>query len=241
MLYALYLNWRTLVALLHFSTNSWLTCLLHVLKCDRPFFSVISDYMADTWFLMGSPTPVLCIVACYLYFVLKLGPKLMASRKPLNMKPFLLAYNFTIALLSLYVAVMVSLLRLFWILISYFPFFAWNTKNTGKPQELQWVTNSSFVRMKDTYHYRIIEMIVCCYETCFFLCQKILDLHYSEASSSFQFSVILLPCNTVGLWTGFHPMMLVEYFTGMKTGHVCQNHIIFTNRVDFRLSGFVEK
>lgn len=62
--------------------------------------------MVDTWFLMGSPTPILCIVACYLYFVLKLGPKLMASRKPLNMKSFLLAYNFAVALLSLYVAIM---------------------------------------------------------------------------------------------------------------------------------------
>ncbi|XP_033609857.1 elongation of very long chain fatty acids protein 1-like [Cryptotermes secundus] len=64
--------------------------------------------MVDTWFLMGSPAPILCIVASYLYFVLKLGPKLMASRKPLNMKPFLLAYNFSIAVLSLYVAVMIA-------------------------------------------------------------------------------------------------------------------------------------
>jgi hypothetical protein len=87
---------------LHFLINLFVTC-----------FSVVSDSMADTWFLMGSPTPILCIVACYLYFVLKLGPKLMASRKPLDMKPFLLAYNFSVALLSLYVAVIVSILRLF--------------------------------------------------------------------------------------------------------------------------------
>jgi hypothetical protein len=66
--------------------------------------------MDDTWFLMGSPTPVLCIVACYLYFVLNLGPKLMASRKPVNLQSFLVVYNFTMVLLSLYVAMMVSLL-----------------------------------------------------------------------------------------------------------------------------------
>jgi hypothetical protein len=98
---------------------------------------VVSDSMVDTWFMMGSPTPILCIVACYLYFVLKLGPKLMASRKPLNMKGFLLAYNFAVALLSLYVATMVSLLRLSWILISYWPFFGWNAKNRRKPQVLE--------------------------------------------------------------------------------------------------------
>jgi hypothetical protein len=69
--------------------------------------------MVDTWFLMGSPTPILCIVACYLYFVLKLGPKLMASRKPLNMKAFLVAYNFAMVLLSLYVAMLVSLIHLY--------------------------------------------------------------------------------------------------------------------------------
>ena len=64
--------------------------------------------MVDTWFLMGSPMPMLGIVTCYASFVLKIGPKLMASRKPFNLKPLLVVYNFSMILLSLYIVVMVS-------------------------------------------------------------------------------------------------------------------------------------
>jgi hypothetical protein len=64
--------------------------------------------MVDTWFLMGSPMPMLGLVTCYVSFVLKIGPKLMASRKPFNLKPLLVVYNFSMILLSLYIAVMVS-------------------------------------------------------------------------------------------------------------------------------------
>jgi hypothetical protein len=85
------------------------------------FLFVVSESMVDTWFLMGGPTPVLCIVACYLYFVLKMGPKLMASRQPLNAKPFIIVYNFAMVILSLYVATMVSLLRLSLFFISLRP------------------------------------------------------------------------------------------------------------------------
>jgi hypothetical protein len=47
--------------------------------------------IVDTWFLVGSPTSVLWDVAYYLYFFLKLGQKLMATLKPLNMKSFIVA------------------------------------------------------------------------------------------------------------------------------------------------------
>jgi hypothetical protein len=76
------------------------------------FLFVVSESMVDTWFLMGDPTPVSCIVTCYLYFVLKMGPKLMASRQPFNVKPFIIVYNFAMVILSLHVATMVSLLCL---------------------------------------------------------------------------------------------------------------------------------
>uniref|UniRef100_A0A1B0CDB3 Elongation of very long chain fatty acids protein n=1 Tax=Lutzomyia longipalpis TaxID=7200 RepID=A0A1B0CDB3_LUTLO len=43
---------------------------------------------------MRSPFPVIGIVLVYLYFVLKLGPYLMESRKPYNMQKLLVFYNF---------------------------------------------------------------------------------------------------------------------------------------------------
>jgi hypothetical protein len=137
--------------LLFHCVGCWLSCLgLCYKNVMDLFFLVVSDSMFDTWFLMGGPTPVLCIVACYLYFVLKLGPKLMASRKPLNLKTFLIVYNFAMVILSLQVAAMVSLLRLPWFFISYCPFFGWTVKLREKPARTSMSQNSSSAHVKDT-------------------------------------------------------------------------------------------
>uniref|UniRef100_A0A1B6CFE2 Elongation of very long chain fatty acids protein n=2 Tax=Clastoptera arizonana TaxID=38151 RepID=A0A1B6CFE2_9HEMI len=50
-------------------------------------------HIVDTWFMMDKPWPMLTILAAYLYFVLKLGPKLMDNRKPMELKKLLLVYN----------------------------------------------------------------------------------------------------------------------------------------------------
>jgi len=76
-------------------------------KCDLSLF-FLSGSMTDTWFLMGSPMPILGIVTFYIFFVLKIGPKLMTSRKPFNLKPHIVFYNFSMILLSLYISVTVS-------------------------------------------------------------------------------------------------------------------------------------
>jgi len=64
--------------------------------------------MVDTWFLMGSPMPMLGIVTFYISFVLKIGPKLMASRKPFNLKQLIVLYNIFMILINLYMVVKVS-------------------------------------------------------------------------------------------------------------------------------------
>ncbi|KAK6640069.1 hypothetical protein RUM43_008346 [Polyplax serrata] len=51
------------------------------------------DPQVDTWLFMSSPAPVLLILTCYLYFVLKLGPRLMSNKKAISMKKLLVAYN----------------------------------------------------------------------------------------------------------------------------------------------------
>lgn len=58
------------------------------------------DPMVDSWFLMSSPVPILTILGLYLYFVLKLGPQLMATRKAFNIQKILVAYNFYQVLFS---------------------------------------------------------------------------------------------------------------------------------------------
>ncbi|KAE8745384.1 hypothetical protein FOCC_FOCC007932 [Frankliniella occidentalis] len=63
--------------------------------------------MVDSWFLMGSPLPILSILAVYLWFVLKAGPAFMASRKPYNLQPILILYNGYQVLFSLWLCTMV--------------------------------------------------------------------------------------------------------------------------------------
>lgn len=64
------------------------------------------DPMVDSWFLMGSPFPVLSILAVYLWFVLKAGPAFMASRKPFDLTPILILYNGYQVLFSLWLSTM---------------------------------------------------------------------------------------------------------------------------------------
>ncbi|KFQ06940.1 Elongation of very long chain fatty acids protein 1 [Haliaeetus albicilla] len=52
---------------------------------------------------MQSPFLVMGILLAYVYFVLSLGPRLMANRKPLNLKKFMVLYNFFLVGLSLYI------------------------------------------------------------------------------------------------------------------------------------------
>ncbi|KAJ8732293.1 hypothetical protein PYW08_015023 [Mythimna loreyi] len=47
----------------------------------------------NTWFLMGSPLPVISILASYLLFVLKIGPALMKNREPLKLQNVIQFYN----------------------------------------------------------------------------------------------------------------------------------------------------
>lgn len=60
------------------------------------------DPMVDTWFLMGSPGPVLSILAAYLIFVLKLGPKIMQNRPAFQLKNLMIVYNGVQVLFSIW-------------------------------------------------------------------------------------------------------------------------------------------
>ncbi|KAI1283774.1 Elongation of very long chain fatty acids protein 1 [Halotydeus destructor] len=57
------------------------------------FLASQGDPMTSEFFLMDGPLPLAAIGFALCYFCLHLGPKLMASRKPLDLKPWLLVYN----------------------------------------------------------------------------------------------------------------------------------------------------
>lgn len=72
------------------------------------FMTDISDKEVDSWLLMSSPWPVILVSTLYLLFVLKLGPSIMESRKPLSFKYTMLIYN---AFQTLYNTWIFSLVR----------------------------------------------------------------------------------------------------------------------------------
>nr|BBF94992.1 elongation of very long chain fatty acids protein 12 [Orthetrum albistylum] len=64
--------------------------------------SIASDYESamdsgdprvKEWFLMSSPFPTVAICLFYLYFVTRLGPRLMKNREAFKLRPLLLLYN----------------------------------------------------------------------------------------------------------------------------------------------------
>lgn len=59
------------------------------------------DKRTDPWLLVYSPVPIICIFLCYLG-VVWMGPKLMKHKEPVNLKPVLIVYNFSMVGLSVY-------------------------------------------------------------------------------------------------------------------------------------------
>lgn len=67
----------------------------------QQMFIVSGDPRNTEWFLLRTPEPALLVVVAYLVFVL-VGPRVMSSRPPLNMRSLIVAYNFAMVLLSVY-------------------------------------------------------------------------------------------------------------------------------------------
>jgi len=71
---------------------------------------VITDPRNTDWFWLRTPEPSLLVVAAYLVFVV-VGPRVMASRPPLNIRSLIVAYNFAMVALSTYMSAEVGLRR----------------------------------------------------------------------------------------------------------------------------------
>lgn len=61
------------------------------------------DPRVTSYPLMQSPVPMTVILLCYLFFVLYLGPRIMANRKPFHLKEPMIVYNFLLVALSTYI------------------------------------------------------------------------------------------------------------------------------------------
>jgi len=66
--------------------------------------------MVDSWPLMGSPGPMLCIVGTYLIFVLKAGPKMMEKRPAFKLNTILTLYNAFQVVFSIWLTSLVNVI-----------------------------------------------------------------------------------------------------------------------------------
>ncbi|KAL4130707.1 hypothetical protein QTP88_008105 [Uroleucon formosanum] len=62
-----------------------------------------SDSTIDSWPFVNSPWPICSILVLYLIFVLKLGPKFMKNREPMNIKYIILFYNLMQTMFNSYI------------------------------------------------------------------------------------------------------------------------------------------
>uniref|UniRef100_A0A8C5UTS9 Elongation of very long chain fatty acids protein n=1 Tax=Microcebus murinus TaxID=30608 RepID=A0A8C5UTS9_MICMU len=65
--------------------------------------------------LMGSPLLMTSILLTYVYFVLSLGPRIMANRKPFQLRGFMIVYNFSLVAFSLYIVY--EMVRVAWLFL----------------------------------------------------------------------------------------------------------------------------
>lgn len=65
--------------------------------------SITDERVNEYYFLRGGPTIILTIVGIYLYFVLYLGPRLMAKHESFKLNKLLLIYNLSMASANLWI------------------------------------------------------------------------------------------------------------------------------------------
>ncbi|KOX78651.1 Elongation of very long chain fatty acids protein 7 [Melipona quadrifasciata] len=79
---------------------------------------VNKEIMVDSWPMMSSPGPMLCIVGTYLAFVLKVGPKMMEKRPAFQLNNLLILYNAVQVLFSIWLTLQFFEMRVAFLIFS---------------------------------------------------------------------------------------------------------------------------
>ena len=72
----------------------------------------LRDKRVDGWFMLDSVWPTVALVVTYVYIVKIWGPNFMKDKKPYNINTFLVYYNACQVILSAYIFIQVSELKL---------------------------------------------------------------------------------------------------------------------------------
>ncbi|XP_065157461.1 very long chain fatty acid elongase 7-like [Atheta coriaria] len=120
------------------------------------FLDDYSDKRLSDYPLMGNCSTLIGIVACYLLFVLKLGPAMMKNRPAFNLRTVLLVFNAVQIIMCLYIITMI---------VKTIPLNAFTcmTNQTTSPSDL--------VLLNVSYLYWVIKLIDL-FDTIFFVLRK---------------------------------------------------------------------
>nr|FAA01268.1 TPA: elongation of very long chain fatty acids protein 10 [Ladona fulva] len=119
----------------------------------------LSDPRTNEWPLMSSPFPGLAILGAYLYFVNRIGPKMMADRPPMGLRNVLIAYN------------------AFQVIISAWLFYecvdgAWLRDYDLRCQPVDYSDNPKAIRVARGVYYYFLVKIIELLDTVFFILRK---------------------------------------------------------------------
>lgn len=75
-------------------------------QAEENFWDRITDKRVNEFYLLkGGPSIIIAIIGAYIFFILSLGPKLMANRQPFKLNKLLLVYNLSLAAANLWLFV----------------------------------------------------------------------------------------------------------------------------------------
>uniref|UniRef100_A0A6P4E275 Elongation of very long chain fatty acids protein n=1 Tax=Drosophila rhopaloa TaxID=1041015 RepID=A0A6P4E275_DRORH len=118
-----------------------------------------SDPRVNDFFLLSSPLPTLCMCIFYAYFSKSLGPRLMAKRKPMELRSVLVVYN---AIQTIFSA---------WIFYEYL-MSGWWGHYSFKCQPVDYSTTGLAMRMVNICWWYYISKFTEFFDTLFFILRK---------------------------------------------------------------------
>lgn len=81
--------------------------LIYVGAIDKANMRFETDPRVEQYPFLGSPIPIALLVIGYVYFVLRIGPRIMQDRKPFDLTNIIIVYNFIQVVANLYLGVVV--------------------------------------------------------------------------------------------------------------------------------------
>ncbi|GAB0087458.1 Elongation of very long chain fatty acids protein [Sergentomyia squamirostris] len=141
-----------------------------------------SDPRVKDWPLMSSPLPTMAICLFYAYFSKVLGPRIMANRKPMNLRNILVVYNFIQTIFSA------------WIFYEYLQ-SGWWGHYSFKCQPVDYTRSPMAMRMANTCWWYYIAKFTEFFDTLFFILR-----HKMEHVSTLH--VIHHGCMPFSVWMG---------------------------------------